>query len=45
MHLTIDECMHGIYGFGQSCLILLASCMKDITYDNYNTIGINETQA
>lgn len=24
------------------CLILLISCTK-VTYDNYNTIGINET--
>ncbi len=33
---------HHIYNFGQLCLTLLASCMK-ITYDNYNTNGMNET--
>jgi hypothetical protein len=32
---------HHIYNFGQSCLTLLASCMK-VTYYNYNTNGMNE---
>ncbi len=34
--------MHYIHGFGQLCLILLTSYTK-VTYDNYNTSGINET--
>ncbi len=38
----INECTHYIYGFGQPYLILLTSYII-ITYDNYNTIGINET--
>jgi hypothetical protein len=38
----MDECMHCIYGFGQLCLTLLASCMK-VTYDNYNIPITNET--
>ncbi len=37
----INECTHHIYGFGQPCLILLTSYII-ITYDNYNTIGVNE---
>jgi len=42
MDMYIDEHTHHIYSFGQPCLILLTSYMK-VTYDNYNTIGINET--
>jgi len=38
----MNECTHCIHGFGQLCLILLTSYTK-VTYDNYNTIGINET--
>jgi hypothetical protein len=34
--------MHYIYSFGQPCLTLLTSCTI-VAYDNYNTIGINET--
>jgi hypothetical protein len=37
-----DECTQCIHGFGQSCLTLLASCMR-VTYDNYNTTKVNET--
>jgi len=33
---------HCIYDFGQPCLVLLTSNME-ATYNNYNTIRINET--
>jgi hypothetical protein len=42
MDLYMNESMHNIHGFGQLCLILLISYTK-VTYDNYNTTGINET--
>jgi hypothetical protein len=38
----MNECTHCVRSFGQLCLILLTSYMK-VTYDNYNTIGTNET--
>ncbi len=37
----MNDYTYQIYGFGQPCLTLLASCMR-VTYKNYNTIGINE---
>ncbi len=39
--LIPNECMYYIHGFSQPCLILFTSCTT-ITYDNYNTNGINE---
>jgi len=41
MDLYMNECTHCVHSFGQLYLILLTSYMK-VTYDNYNTIGINE---
>jgi len=41
MNPYMDECTHYIYGFGQPCLILLASCIR-IAYHNYNVIEINK---
>jgi len=37
-----NDYKHYVYGFSQPCLILLTS-YNLITYDNYNTISINET--
>jgi len=38
----MNDYKHYTYGFGQPCLTLLRNCTW-ITYENYNTIGINET--
>jgi len=37
----MNDYTYQIYGFGQPCLTLLASCIK-ITYDIYNTTRLNE---
>jgi hypothetical protein len=42
MDFYIDECTEYIYNFGQPCLTLITS-YTIITYDNYNTIQINQT--